>query len=114
MEMETFLLSTEADEFLVFEPAIFEQLNAADLVLDIDQGEEIDLSLVLEQLKQVMGASSDSPQVTPTAESVVADLSQAPTLTEPVSGGDEIYFHLVSHETLTILYDDVPSSVHWS
>lgn len=107
-------MSAEADEFLVFEPAIFEQLNATDVVLDIDQGEEIDLSLVLEQLKQVMGASSDSSQVTPTAESVVADLSQAPTLTEPVSGGDEIYFHLVSHETLTILYDDVPSSVHWS
>ena len=106
-------MSTEANEFLVFEPAIFEQLNATDLVLDIDQGEEIDLSLVLEQLKQVMVASSDSSQGTLAAESLVADL-QAPAQTEPVSGGDEIYFYLVSHGTLTILYDDVPSSVHWS
>lgn len=89
----------ENAELVTIEPAALQGLEVVDLVADWNTGEQIDITLLLEQFAAPAVEQGDAPvQV----ELSVADVSPLP--------GDVIVLDLTVHGGLTALYDDLTVS----
>lgn len=89
----------EDGKLVTIEPAALQGLEVVDLVADWNVGEQIDITMLLEQFAAPAVEQADVPvQV----ELEVADASSSP--------GDVIVLDLAVHGALTALYDDLPVS----